>query len=786
VPSQHPPIASSGIGCEVATAPAGPHVFPVNNPALRTDSLSDRYDLLRELGQGGMATVHLARDRKHNRDVAIKMLRPDLSESLGRERFLREIGLAARLTHPHILPLYDSGESDGVLFFVMPVMEGQTLRERLNASGPLPVDEAVRIATEVADALDYAHRHDIVHRDIKPENILLHEGHAVVADFGIGKALVAAGASHATVTQVGVTVGTPAYLSPEQAAGDELDGRSDLFALGCLLFEMLTGKVAFTGPSLQAVIAKRFVHSPPPVTAERPEVSDGVTDTVTRLLQREACDRFATGAEVVAALRSFPSLGAVARVATPDAPRNDKSIAVLPFTNVGADPENEFFSDGLTEEIITDLATVKALRVISRGSSQSLKGTTKGVREIGRTLGVRYALTGGVRRAGNALRVTAQLVDTNTEEQLWAEKFNGTLDDVFDMQERVSRAIVSALQVRLTAREDARLAERPIKSVVAFELYLKAQELTRRYGASMDHVLALLDRAEAIEGPALPLRALRVYVQIMQMRAGMATDPAHLVRASADAHDLLEAAPHAPYGYALLGFIAYEQGDLAGTVRWLRQALERDASDADAEFFLGIALEAAGQGDAAIAVGQHFVTSDPLSPMAGILLGSAYWFVGRPAERLDALEQAMMLDPDNPIIRWSLGYTLAGLLRADEARPHADWMKRHSPQMPYTAQLMALLEAMDGRRENALAEIRSIPPMRYDAHLTFHLAEGFAMAGEVDTAIEMVADAVERGFYPRGFIAEYCTFMAPLRGSEAFARVVERAGQREAEFKETI
>jgi eukaryotic-like serine/threonine-protein kinase len=370
-----------------------------------------------------MATVCLAEDLKHGRTVAIKMLRPDLAQSLGRDRFLREIQLAARLTHPHILPLYDSGEADGTLYFVMPVMQGQTLRERLAAHRGLPLDEALRIAAEVADALDYAHRQDIVHRDIKPENILLHEGPAIVADFGIGKALAAAAVADATVTQMGVTVGTPAYLSPEQAVGGALDGRSDLFALGCVLYEMLTGELAFSGSTVAAIVAKRLVQSPPAVTDRRPDVPPVVAAAVARLLQRDPQARFATGADVVAVLRSAP----VSVAAAPgETPKTGKSIAVLPFLNVGGDQENEFLSDGLTEEIITDLATVQALRVISRSSSLHLKDTTKGMRELGRLLGVRYAVTGGVRRAGDSLRITAQLVDTSSDEQLWAEKFNAS------------------------------------------------------------------------------------------------------------------------------------------------------------------------------------------------------------------------------------------------------------------------------------------------------------------------------------------------------------------------
>jgi len=397
-------------------------------------------------------------------------------------------------------------------------------------------------------------------------------------------------------------------------------------------------------------------------------------------------------------------------------------------------------------------------------------------------LGVRYALAGSARKAGNALRITAQLTDTTSDAQLWAEKFSGTMEDVFDVQERVSRAIVSALQVTLSVGEDARLADRPIRDPRAFELYLKAQELVRRYGAPIDRVLALLDGADAIEGPSLPLRALRVYTQIMQMRAGMTTDEAHLAQAEADARQLLAEAPDAAYGHSLLGFIGYERGDLPGAVRGLTAALERDPSDADARFFLGIALQAGGQVDAAVAVGREFRERDPLSSLAAILYAAAHWFVGRFALHLDVLERAAALDPDNPILRWTLGYNHALLGNDTAARGHADWMMAHVPTMPYTLHLTALVQGMTGEPAAALDTVRRVEAMQFDAHLTFHLAEAFAIGGDAATAVQMVGDAVERGFYPARFIEEYCHFLAPLRGMPEFHAIVTRARQRVEAF----
>jgi TolB-like protein/Flp pilus assembly protein TadD len=454
----------------------------------------------------------------------------------------------------------------------------------------------------------------------------------------------------------------------------------------------------------------------------------------------------------------------------------------LPFVNLSADPDNEYFSDGLTEELITDLAGVKALHVISRTSSMQLKGTTKGMREIGRALGVRYALSGSARKAGNAVRITAQLTDTSNDEQLWADKFSGTMDDVFDVQERVSRAIVNALRVTLTAAEDSRLADRAIKDPRAFELYLKAQVLVRRYGASVEQVSALLERAIEIEGLTPALRALRAYMWVAQIRAGMSTDPGHLDRAEAEARTLIEVAPQAAYGYSLLGIISYERGDMAGAERFLTEALERDGTDADAWFFRGISLEAAGQQERAIAVGRSFMKADPLAPMAGVFLNTVHWFVGRPHEELAAHEQALLLDVENPIIHWSLGYTYLLLDRRSEARAHADWMQLRVPQMPYTVQLVTLIDAIDGRREQARAGLATIADKSFDAHITFHLSESYAAAGEPVVALRLLEQAVERGFYPHDYIAVHCPFLASLRGTGEFSRIVARAAERIAAF----
>jgi serine/threonine-protein kinase len=462
-------------------------------PDLAT-TLSDRYRFERELGAGGMATVYLARDLKHDRDVAIKVLHPDLAESLGRERFLREIHLAAALTHPHILPLFDSGDAGGRMYYVMPSAEGSSLRDRLAATGPLPVDDAVRIASEVADALDYAHRHGVVHRDIKPENIMLHDGHALVADFGIGKAVLAAAAEGAqTLTQVGVSVGTPAYMSPEQAAGDTIDGRSDLFALGCMLYEMLTGEQPFAGPTIQATIAKRFHHTPPTVGAMRAGLPPSLSDTVERLLEKEPDARYSTGAQVVSALRS--SSGQTPVVAPQE---KGQSVAVLPFTNLSASAGDAYFADGITEEIINVLASVPGLRVAARTSCFALKGKTEDLRVIGERLGVRHVLEGSVRKAGTRLRITAQLTGARDGYTVWSERFDREMTDVFALQDELASAIAGKLQLSLLDSGESAPRKGP-RNVEAYELMLKGRVLLGQRGRAIVDAIPCFERAVLLD-----------------------------------------------------------------------------------------------------------------------------------------------------------------------------------------------------------------------------------------------------------------------------------------------
>ena len=653
-------------------------------------AVAERYRIERELGQGGMATVYLARDLRHDRDVALKVLRSDVAESLGRERFLREIRLAAKLTHPHILSLHDSGETDGHVYFVMPVMQGQTLRDRLRQDGQLSVESLVRIAMEVADALDYAHRHDVVHRDIKPENILLHEGHAIVADFGVGKALAAAANDSATFTQIGVVVGTPAYMSPEQAAGDAIDGRSDLFALGCVCYEMLTGEPPFTGPTMQAVIAKRFYHTPPPVTASRGAVSAGVSHTIERLLEKDPASRIATGALVVAALRSQET-------PSPSPQRANPSVAVLPFANMSASDDDAYFADGITEEIINVLTQLDGLRVAARSSCFAFKGKDEDLRVVGEKLGVRHVLEGSVRKAGARLRITAQLTSASDGYHLWSERYDRELLDVFALQDEIANAIAGKLQLSLLDGSDRGKGRAGPRNVEAYELLLKGRVYLWQRGRAILDAFPCFERAVALDPELVEAHALLGDAHRLKWIYGMAPASETIPPARAAIERALALDPENALALTTLANIrASYDVDIEAAVALADRVLARDPLHVQAicDRALVLALRSDTSPQRLAEAFQHLRIArqaDPLNAWAAGLESFSLSSVGLHDEAERAARQALTLDRRSFTGQWALIWSLSDLGRDDEA-------------------IAAALEAlpMSGRNPRILAEMAAI------------------------------------------------------------------------------
>jgi len=734
----------------------------------RPDTLAGRYRIEREIGAGAMATVYLARDLKHDRDVAVKILRPDLAESVGRERFLREIHLAAKLAHPHILPLFDSGD-DGALYYVMPNVQGHSLRDRIIADRQLPVADAVRIASEIAAALDHAHRQGVVHRDIKPENIMLQDGHALVADFGIGKALSDV-ADH-SLTQIGTSVGTPAYMSPEQAVGESIDGRSDIYSLGCVLYEMLVGEPPFTGPTVQSVIAKRFVQTPADVAALRDAVSRPVARVVQRALARSPMDRFETAADLRDALLASTSSSTPAQGRAPA-----QSIAVLPFENLSADKESDYLGDGISEEIINVLTKIEGLRVAARTSAFSFKGTRDDLRTIGEKLNVATVLEGSVRKAGTRLRVTAQLIDVADGYHLWSERYDRELVDVFAVQDEIAAAIAAKLQVTFDTSTTRQRARATPAQVEAFELFLKARAIVARR-VDMDGAITLLERVVELD-PA-HARAHAAIAEAWRLLATLNRVPLEVAipRAKQSIAAALAIQPDLPEALAVLAVIAFSfDWDARTAVRHWERALEVSPMQSEARVMFALYGLTMGCGDIerAAVEARRAHQDDPRSPTVVALAAQVYDMAGLTAEALAAAEQSVEMEPQSILGLTTLAVLCAETGDADSALRHAERAIDISARSPFMLAVAAFVAAARGDVDRAGGYFREIlvrsefEPPAYSA-----LTMAAIAAGRLDDAIDFACRSADAHELLAGF-ALYMPLYAPLRAHPRFAEVRAR------------
>ena len=630
-------------------------------PERLATALADRYRVERELGAGGMATVYLAHDLKHDRKVAIKVLRPELAATLGADRFLSEIKTVAALSHPNILPLFDSGaigvdaplstRDSRLLFYVMPFIEGETLRARMSREKVLPLDDALRLTREIADALAYAHARDVIHRDIKPENILLQSGHAVVADFGIARAVKAAGAER--MTEVGMAIGTPAYMSPEQSAGErDLDGRSDLYALASVLYEMLAGEAPFTGATADAILVQRFTQPPPKITRKRPNVSRAIEAALCTAMARAAEDRFATVDGFVAAL--------AAKSVVADA-ELDRSIAVLPFANISGDPDNEYFSDGISEEIINALTQLPGLRVAARTSAFSFKGKNLDLRSVGEQLNVATVLEGSVRRAGGRIRITAQLVNVADGYHLWSERYDREMTDIFAIQDEIASAIAEKLKLTLRVTAEGQLVRPPTASVEAYDLYLKGHALVKQRGLALVRAAECFEQAIALD-PRFALAQAELAEALVLMSLYGIVMPAEIRdRASKATSRALELEPElvaSQIALALYSIIV--EFDRAAATAAFARAREIDPADVDARQFQAAFDLCYVQGAHERAQAQllDVIESDPLSAVARGQASIVLAFGGKHEEAAAQARRGVELDPGAFYPRWALLHAL--------------------------------------------------------------------------------------------------------------------------------
>jgi len=770
-----------------------------------------------------MATVFLARDLKHKRQVALKVLNPEVAASLGAERFQREIEFAARLQHPHLLTVFDSGEVAGNLWFTMPYVEGESLRDRLRRERQLPLDDALRIAAEAARALEYAHQHGVVHRDIKPENLLLTtDGSTLVADFGIARALDRTG----DLTQTGVVIGTRAYMSPEQAAGDRaLDARTDVYSLACVLYEMLAGEPPYTGLNPQALLAKRLSEPVSHLRTTR-EVPLAVERAVTRALARMPADRFASAGDFARALRSAPAehapgagteVSAAAATAVRAGARRrvriavlagvlllaflggmlvlgrartrsgddagggataHPSAAVLPFADLSPGRDQEYFSDGLTEELITSLSRIEGLRVAARTSSFQFKGRQVDVREVGRQLDVGTVLEGSVRRSGNRLRITAQLVNVRDGYQLWADAYDRELADVFAVQEEIAQAIIGALRVRLRPAPGAALAARPTRDLEAYDLYLKGRfAWNQRTAAGLREAVRYLEQAVARDSTFAQAQAALAdaYVLVVPYAGASREETwpkarAAAARALALDSTLAEADTALAYGTMIYDW-DWEVAEAS-----FRRAIAANPNYPTAHQWYANFLGGRGRLDESLREMQRAHELDPLSRVIGDELGVGYYLMHRYDEAAAQIRETLALDPNYPHGLYLLGLVLVQDRRYAEAIAAMRKSLELGGFQEDLAGGLAYAYAVSGDHAAArklLDELRQ--RLANGTCGPFALALAHTGLGDTTRAFEYLHRAIDVRdiFMPEDF---FDPLLDPLRGDERFRRIEDRMG----------
>jgi serine/threonine-protein kinase len=687
-------------------------------------ALAERYRIDRALGRGGFATVFLATDLKHQREVALKVLHPELALALGSQRFLREIATVAQFKHPHILPLHDSGDADGLLYYVMPFIEGESLRQRLEREPQLPMEDALRITREVADALGYAHGLGVVHRDVKPENILFEAGHAIVTDFGIARAVSSAGG--ARLTETGLAVGTPAYMSPEQAAGDAaLDGRSDIYSLACVLYEMLGGAPPFAGPTPQAVLASQIADPVPPLRALRPAVPPGLERALEQALAKESGQRYATAEEFVQHLTRASRAEAVAAEARRERTRRRRRalltaagvglvaaagwwavgavqratghatirrLAVLPLANFTNDTTQEYFVEGVQDALISNLQEA-GLTVLGRTSVLRYRRTEESPRQIARELGVEGLIEGSVMRSGDSVAIAVRLIDGHTEVARWEHTYPGEVRSVFALYHDVTRAIAEQVQSALSPAAAARLATARTVDPQAYDDYLQGMFHAQRLAPNeLDAALAYFERALRRDTGYAAAYAGIAWVWASRSQMGIAPTVVAIPEASAALKKAMALdSTLAVVQLALAGVKTWSEWDWPGGEAAFKRALEINPNDA------------------------------PVHAEYSHLL----YIVGRPREGKVQMERALALDPLSAFVRGFGGVVLFFYeQRYDDAI--ADLRKALEGGNGLGGNLYEALH-LAGRDAEAMAELRKL--IADDKELLAAANRGFAEGG---------------------------------------------------------
>jgi serine/threonine-protein kinase len=624
------------------------------------------YKILEKLGEGGMGVVYKAEDTKLKRTVALKFLPPSISDAAAKKRFVHEAQAASSLEHPNVCSIHQINETpDGRMFIVMPCYEGETLQAKVER-GPLNLDEAVDIAIQVASGLSKAHEKEIVHRDVKPGNVFItNDGLAKIVDFGLAKL-----SGRTKLTKTGTTPGTVAYMSPEQLRGENIDQRSDIWSLGVVMFEMITGEMPFRGDVEQAMMYSIMNDAPKPAGSLRPELSTDLERLINKTLSKDPDERYQTSAELTLELQSFvrrPIIKPAHKDST-DA-KLLPSIAVLPFANMSPDPENQYFGDGLTEELINAFAQIEGLRVAARTSTFRFRGAGVDLREVGEKLNVATVLEGSVRKAGNRLRVTAQLINIADGYHLWSRRFDREMQDIFDIQDEIARAIVDQLKVKLVGPKDRTLVSCGTENLEAYKAFLEG----RYYLHSLTpdgwtRSLVLLQKSIELDPSfALPHMWLSDYYQSLAWWGG--TPPNEMMpKSRAAALRAIELDDKLGLAHGSLAVVLWSYDwDFHGAEREFRRALELDPTAAYSHMTYSLFLACQDRKDEAIAEARIAMKLEPLDGLLTAWASSALIGAGAIEEAIDTNLNAVAMGQDHWQLQMFLGFAYLFASREEDA-----------------------------------------------------------------------------------------------------------------------
>jgi serine/threonine protein kinase len=729
------------------------------------------FKILEKLGEGGMGIVYLAKDTKLDRKVAIKFLPRHISgNSDERKRFEIEAKAAAALNHPNIATIHAIEESDDEIFIVMEYIAGKELKEVVGAhsGAPMPSNEIIKYSIQIAEGLQAAHKRGIIHRDIKSTNIMItEEARIKIMDFGLAKV-----SGDVQVTQVGTTIGTAVYMSPEQARGEEVDHRTDIWSLGVVLYEMATGQLPFKGNYEQAVIYA-ILNEPYTVIAElNPEIPQNLQAVIEKSLKKDVNERYTEISEILVDLQNNQTFSPGEIL-----DRREKSISVLPFKNMSPDPDNEYFSDGLTEEIISDLSNVEAIRVISRTSAMQLKGTNKDIKAIGKDLNVQFVLEGSVRKAGNNIRISAQLIDVSKEAHLWSEKYNGTLDDIFDIQEKVSRSIVDALRIKLSVEEKNKIQAHPISDPRAYDYYFQArQEILKMTEPSLKKALDLIEHSQSIVGENVLLLSAKGYIHWMYFNSGIESDETHLDETERCAERIFQMEPQSIHGYRLIGLAQVHKKNIREGIRNLEKVLQFDQNDPDALLFLAILLALTGKTEEAHSLGDRLLKIDPLTPFNYLFLSQTPYYEGKFSEAELLIKKAMELDTENSVFRVFYLMVIATIWEKNKVLLFYEESIQKLKNSFFTNLALFFTCALKGDKVSADKVLTEefMTAARNDIQYSVFVADGFALLNRKEEAISWLENAVDRGFTNYLFLSKHDSFLRKLDSEEKFQQLMVR------------